>query len=87
MNRGRTPPVAEAARTGSLVSHPVSTYTPPITLDAVIATPRANEAALRLRGVAHAALFGSVARGEAGPDSDIDIMVEIDPAAPVGVWE
>jgi len=83
----RTPPVAEAARTGSFVSHPVSTYTPPRSPDAVIATLRANKAALRLRGVAHAALFGSVARGEAGPDSDIDIMVEIDAAAPVGVWE
>jgi len=87
VNRGRTPRVAEAARTGSLVSHPVSTYTPPRSPNAVIATLRANKAALRLRGVAHAALFGSVARGEAGPDSDIDIMVEIDAAAPVGVWE
>ncbi len=25
-------------------------------------------------------LFGSVARGDAGPDSDIDILVEMDPA-------
>ena len=35
----------------------------------------------------HAALFGSVARGEQGPDSDIDIMVEIAPEAPVGIYE
>ena len=48
---------------------------------------RANEAALRDRGVVHVALFGSAARGEAGPASDIDLMIEIDPAAPVGVWE
>ncbi len=44
-------------------------------------TLKAAERALRERGVAHAALFGSVARGEERPDSDIDIMVEIDPAA------
>lgn len=39
---------------------------------------RANEAALRLRGVRHAALFGSVARGEAHAGSDLDVMIEID---------
>ena len=48
---------------------------------------RANAPALRARGVAHAALFGSLARGEHRPDSDIDIMVEIAPEAPVGVFE
>jgi predicted nucleotidyltransferase len=35
---------------------------------------------LRSRGIAHAAVFGSVARGEAGPDSDVDILVDLDPA-------
>lgn len=48
---------------------------------------RENEAALRARGVTHAALFGSRARGDARPDSDTDIMIEIDPEAPVGLWE
>jgi predicted nucleotidyltransferase len=48
---------------------------------------RENERALRARGVTRAALFGSVARGEQRPDSDIDIMVEIAPDAPVGVFE
>lgn len=38
------------------------------------------------RGVSHAALFGSRARGEARPDSDIDIMIEFDPAARVTVF-
>jgi predicted nucleotidyltransferase len=53
----------------------------------IIARLREHEAALKERGVAHAALFGSRARGDARPDSDTDIMIEIDPDAPVGVWE
>ncbi len=48
---------------------------------------RENEAALRAQGVAHAALFGSRARGDNRPGSDIDIMIEIDPDARIGVWE
>ena len=38
---------------------------------------------LRRHGVVRAALFGSTARGEAQPDSDIDILVELDPEAPI----
>nr|WP_204848441.1 nucleotidyltransferase domain-containing protein [Rhodopila globiformis] len=38
------------------------------------------------RGVAHAALFGSRPRGDERPDSDTDIMIEIDPDAHLGVW-
>ena len=53
----------------------------------IIARLLENEAALRKRGVRHAALFGSCARGEERPDSDVDIMVEIDPAARIGVYE
>jgi hypothetical protein len=34
---------------------------------------------LRARGVSHAALFGSAARGDAGATSDIDIMIELSP--------
>ena len=52
----------------------------------IIARLKENEAALKARGVTHAALFGSRARGDDRPDSDIDIMVEIEPEAHVGVW-
>ena len=50
----------------------------------IIARLRENEAALRARGVTHAALFGSRARGDAREDSDTDIMIEIDPDARIG---
>jgi len=48
---------------------------------------RENESALWERGVTHAALFGSRARGDNRPDSDTDIMVEIDPQADMSVYE
>ena len=34
--------------------------------------------------VAELAVFGSVARGEARPDSDVDILVQWKPGAPIG---
>jgi predicted nucleotidyltransferase len=52
-----------------------------------IATLRRSEQALRGRGVVHAALFGSLARGDTRPNSDIDIMIEIDPDARMTVFE
>ena len=53
----------------------------------IIARLREYEPALRERGVTHAALFGSRARGDFLPDSDTDIMIDIDPDAPVGIYE
>jgi predicted nucleotidyltransferase len=53
----------------------------------IISRLREYEAALRAQGVNHATLFGSRARGDNRPDSDMGIMVEIDPDAPVGVFE
>ena len=55
--------------------------------DQVIAVLRAHECDLRRRGVLHAALFGSVARGDARPDSDIDILVEIAPEAHIDLFD
>jgi predicted nucleotidyltransferase len=53
----------------------------------IITRLKAHETALKARGVAHAALFGSVARGEQHGDSDIDIMIELDPAARVTMFD
>ena len=53
----------------------------------ILARLRAHELELRAQGVAHGALFGSRARDNATADSDTDIMIEIDPAAPVGIYE
>jgi predicted nucleotidyltransferase len=53
----------------------------------IIARLKENEAALRAQGVRHAALFGSRVRGDHRPDSDIDILIEIAPDAPVGLFE
>jgi uncharacterized protein len=47
--------------------------------DAIIARLRASETDLQAHGVRHAALFGSTARNEQRPDSDIDILVDLDP--------
>ncbi len=54
--------------------------------DTVIAVLREHRAELEALGVRHAALFGSLARGEAGPQSDIDIAVDLDEADPPGVF-
>jgi uncharacterized protein len=53
----------------------------------VLKTLRRSEHTLRVRGVAHAALFGSIARGDNRPDSDIDILIEFDPNAHVTVFD
>ena len=42
---------------------------------------------LKKYGVKSIRLFGSFARGEAGPDSDVDLLVELEPSAHVGLFE
>ena len=53
----------------------------------VIAKLRECEAELRARGVRHAALFGSLARGTATAESDIDIMLDLDVDAVGDVYD
>ena len=56
-------------------------------LQSALDTLRAHEADLRRLGVAHAAVFGSVARGEARAESDIDVLVDLDENRPMGIFE
>jgi uncharacterized protein len=46
--------------------------------DDAIAKLRAHEAELRDAGVTALSLFGSVARGDAGDASDVDVLVRLD---------
>ena len=46
----------------------------------IIAALKAHEAELRVRGVTSLALFGSIARGDGGARSDVDLLIQIDPA-------
>jgi predicted nucleotidyltransferase len=52
----------------------------------VIATLRAHEAELRKAGIRHLSLFGSVARGDAEDQSDVDLAAELDPDAGIGLF-
>lgn len=71
----------EGRRDPAVLSDPKSCSVGTMQRESVIAKLKDAEAELRSRGVLHAALFGSTARGEERPDSDIDVMVEIDPEA------
>ncbi len=44
-----------------------------------------HRAELEAQGVRSLSLFGSSARGEAGPESDIDLLADLDPEARVGL--
>ena len=56
-------------------------------LQYVLETLRSHESDLRRLGVSHAAVFGSVARGEAGAESDIDVLVDLDENRPMGIFQ
>lgn len=55
--------------------------------EAAIETIRAHEGELRALGVAGCTLFGSVARGDARPGSDIDVAVRLDAARRVTLFD
>lgn len=42
---------------------------------------RAHEAELRAMGIEHLDLFGSFARDEAGPESDVDLLADLNEKA------
>jgi predicted nucleotidyltransferase len=55
--------------------------------DEILEKLREREADLRAHGVTHAALFGSVARNEQNAESDIDILVDLDPAIVATIFD
>jgi predicted nucleotidyltransferase len=56
-------------------------------LETALRSLLSHEAELRAAGVRHAAVFGSVARGDATASSDIDVLVELDPEARVSLYD
>jgi len=57
------------------------------TKEQVLATLKAHQAELESEGVQHIALFGSLARGENTPESDIDLFVDLRDDFRGGVWQ
>jgi predicted nucleotidyltransferase len=60
-------------------------YIPTMRRAEAIAKLKETEPALRAFGVAALYLFGSHARDEAGPDSDVDVFVDVVPGAAFGL--
>jgi predicted nucleotidyltransferase len=58
-----------------------------MTLEQALQTLRKAEAELRAKGIVHAGIFGSTARGEQRAESDIDIIVDFDPSARITVYD
>jgi predicted nucleotidyltransferase len=59
----------------------------PVNLANVLDTLKEHEAELHKLGVLHASMFGSVSRGQAHPESDIDVLIDLDPERPIGVFQ
>jgi hypothetical protein len=54
--------------------------------EAIIEILKVNRELLRRFGVRSLSLFGSTVRGEAREDSDVDVLVEFEPGARVGLF-
>jgi len=58
-----------------------------MTREEAIARIRLHEAELRAAGISALYLFGSVARGASAPESDLDLMCDLNPSHPMGLFE
>lgn len=57
----------------------------PLDRENILETLRQHREELQARGFAHVSLFGSMARGDARPDSDVDLLVELDRSKRLGL--
>ena len=55
--------------------------------DEAVTIVRAHQAELRARGVTRLAIFGSTARGQARPDSDVDVLVDMDDTRKISLFD
>jgi uncharacterized protein len=58
-----------------------------MTRNEIVGTLAAHRAELARRGVRSLALFGSTARDEARPASDVDLLVDLAPAAGIDLFD
>lgn len=56
-------------------------------IDQIISRLRALQPRLEAEGVRHLAIVGSRARGEERPDSDLDLLLDLDPDAKVSLLD
>lgn len=52
-----------------------------MTRDEIIAKLRASAEAIKAEGVTRLAIFGSRARGDERPDSDLNVLIDVEPEA------
>ncbi len=55
--------------------------------EALVARLRAHADELRERGIVSLSIFGSRARGEGRPDSDLDVLIAYDPQRPFTLYD
>ncbi len=56
-------------------------------IEAILDKLSNNQHLLQKHCVKNIRLFGSIARGEADAESDVDVLVEFEPAAQIGLFE
>jgi predicted nucleotidyltransferase len=79
--------VLPAASTAPVLQQPRAQYAVGARPAKLRAPKKAIAALCRKYGVRKLSVFGSAARGEMKPESDVDLMVEFDPASTTSLWD